>query len=133
LGAAAVLDVLPRSFSGVQGTFPFSWLFQAAGGRDSLRKLGERFVSLCLAVTLLTAASRTAAVLGYYHAPVKAWTFAYHNMMAVQHQLFTDADGRQHACDTICVGTEWYRFTSAFFLPEGVTLDFVDSSFGGAL
>jgi hypothetical protein len=131
LGAAAALDVLPRAFSGAAQAFPR--LVKAPGGRDTLRRWGEMCMSLCVAVTLLTATSRTSAVLGYYQAPIKAWTAAYHSLLDSQHLSFTDPNGGQHACASACVGTEWHRFPSAFFLPEGSTLAFVDSSFDGAL
>lgn len=34
---------------------------------------------------------------------------------------------------TICFGKEWYRFPSSFFIPEGSTPQFIQSSFRGLL
>ncbi|KAK8206022.1 Alg9-like mannosyltransferase family-domain-containing protein [Phyllosticta capitalensis] len=41
----------------------------------------------------------------------------------------------QHATagDTVCLGKEWYRFPSSFFLPKGVRAKFVKSAFNGLL
>ena len=33
----------------------------------------------------------------------------------------------------VCVGKEWYRFPSSWFLPQGYELGFVKSGFGGLL
>ncbi|KAL0257796.1 mannosyltransferase [Diplodia seriata] len=35
--------------------------------------------------------------------------------------------------DTVCLGKEWYRFPSSYFLPEGVKAKFVKSAFTGLL
>jgi alpha-1,2-mannosyltransferase len=42
---------------------------------------------------------------------------------------FTDAT----AADTVCLGKEWYRFPSSFFLPNGVHAKFIKSEFTGLL
>jgi alpha-1,2-mannosyltransferase len=35
--------------------------------------------------------------------------------------------------DTVCLGKEWYRFPSSFFLPDGVHAKFIKSEFSGLL
>lgn len=35
--------------------------------------------------------------------------------------------------DTVCIGKEWYRFPSSYFLPDGVRAKFVKSEFSGLL
>ncbi|KAH7064636.1 Alg9-like mannosyltransferase family-domain-containing protein [Macrophomina phaseolina] len=35
--------------------------------------------------------------------------------------------------DTVCLGKEWYRFPSSYFLPKGVKAKFVKSAFNGLL
>jgi alpha-1,2-mannosyltransferase len=35
--------------------------------------------------------------------------------------------------DTVCLGKEWYRFPSSFFLPDGVHAKFIKSEFAGLL
>lgn len=40
---------------------------------------------------------------------------------------------RPTSSDTICIGKEWYRFPSSYFLPDGVRAKFVKSEFDGLL
>lgn len=35
--------------------------------------------------------------------------------------------------DTVCMGKEWYRFPSSYFLPDGVRAKFIKSEFTGLL
>lgn len=35
--------------------------------------------------------------------------------------------------DTVCIGKEWYRFPSSYFLPDGVHAKFIKSAFTGLL
>jgi alpha-1,2-mannosyltransferase len=35
--------------------------------------------------------------------------------------------------DTVCLGKEWYRFPSSYFLPDGVHAKFIKSAFTGLL
>jgi alpha-1,2-mannosyltransferase len=35
--------------------------------------------------------------------------------------------------DTVCLGKEWYRFPSSYFLPQGVKAKFIKSAFNGLL
>jgi alpha-1,2-mannosyltransferase len=35
--------------------------------------------------------------------------------------------------DTVCLGKEWYRFPSSYFLPDGVRAKFIKSAFTGLL
>jgi alpha-1,2-mannosyltransferase len=35
--------------------------------------------------------------------------------------------------DTVCLGKEWYRFPSSYFLPDGVQAKFIKSEFSGLL
>lgn len=41
--------------------------------------------------------------------------------------------GFTRAGDTVCLGKEWYRFPSSYFLPDGVKAKFVQSEFKGLL
>jgi alpha-1,2-mannosyltransferase len=41
--------------------------------------------------------------------------------------------GVAHPGDTVCLGKEWYRFPSSFFLPPGVRVKFIKSEFSGLL
>ena len=42
-------------------------------------------------------------------------------------------EGLAHPGDTVCLGKEWYRFPSSYFLPDGVKAKFVKSEFSGLL
>uniref|UniRef100_H2YLZ4 Mannosyltransferase n=1 Tax=Ciona savignyi TaxID=51511 RepID=H2YLZ4_CIOSA len=60
---------------------------------------------------------------------------AYHGSMELYPKLHNIAD----RADTsekiihICMGKEWHRFPSSFFLPQNFTLDFIESEFRGQL
>ena len=41
--------------------------------------------------------------------------------------------GYQNAGGSVCLGKEWYRFPSSFFLPEKSRANFIKSDFGGLL
>jgi alpha-1,2-mannosyltransferase len=41
--------------------------------------------------------------------------------------------GIAHPGETVCLGKEWYRFPSSYFLPNGVKAKFVKSAFSGLL
>jgi alpha-1,2-mannosyltransferase len=43
------------------------------------------------------------------------------------------APGVAHGTDTVCLGKEWYRFPSSYFLPQGMHAKFVRSEFDGLL
>ena len=44
-----------------------------------------------------------------------------------------EATGMARAGDTVCLGKEWYRFPSSYFLPSGTRAKFVKSEFSGLL
>lgn len=71
---------------------------------------------LPLAVTALTSLARVLAVTTAYSAPL--------NVYAV---LPSNATGN------LCLGKEWYRFPSSYFLPNGLHAKFVRSAFDGLL
>ncbi|KAK7614694.1 Alg9-like mannosyltransferase family-domain-containing protein [Phyllosticta paracitricarpa] len=54
---------------------------------------------------------------------------AYSAPLKVYEPLWQNAS----AGDTVCLGKEWYRFPSSFFLPKGVRAKFVKSAFTGLL
>ncbi|KAJ8599306.1 hypothetical protein CTAYLR_008842 [Chrysophaeum taylorii] len=71
---------------------------------------------------VLLGAMRVAALTKYYNTPQLAiWRAA----------------GRRAAelggLSRVCVGAEWHRFTSSFFLPQNAKLEFVKSDFAGQL
>eukprot|EP00116_Pleurobrachia_bachei_P016284 sb/3476546/ len=62
--------------------------------------------------------ARIAALESYYRAPMI---------------LYKDVYKIQEPGAVICLGKEWYRFPSSFFVPEGAHARFIKSSFTGQL
>jgi alpha-1,2-mannosyltransferase len=56
---------------------------------------------------------------------------AYNAPLHVYSALETRGIGQEG--DFVCLGKEWYRFPSSFFLPDGMRAKFVRSEFGGLL
>eukprot|EP00050_Salpingoeca_kvevrii_P003186 m.217243 g.217243 ORF g.217243 m.217243 type:complete len:507 (-) comp10785_c1_seq26:958-2478(-) len=88
----------------------------------NIRPLRNVFAAVVVAVFLVFCALRTGIVWQGYTAPQHVYN-------AVS-QLDTS---EFNAPANICVGKEWYRFQSAFFLPEDGTLQFLRSEFRGQL
>ncbi|XP_029828384.2 alpha-1,2-mannosyltransferase ALG9 [Ixodes scapularis] len=94
------------------------------GSARRLERLGSsasRFLWVAfLATTTLLSISRTVALYRNFRAP-----------MEIYMELAPLAgDGR---ATTLCLGKEWYRFPSSFFLPENWQLAFLESEFRGQL
>ena len=81
------------------------------------------------AACLLTAAmgaSRVAALLTGYGAPARAY--------ALGLPVRAPGESIERDVENVCVGDEWHRFPSSFFLPlDSYRLKFLDASFDGAL
>lgn len=58
-------------------------------------------------------------------------TTAYHAPLSVYKPLHKA--GMTRSSDIVCLGKEWYRFPSHFFLPNGVQAKFIKSEFSGLL
>jgi alpha-1,2-mannosyltransferase len=87
--------------------------------RHSVRKL--IFLVLFASFAILSV-SRTSAMLVNYGAPLKVYS-EFENIPALGNKI----------PETICVGKEWYRFATHYFLPERFRLSFIKSDFGGQL
>ncbi|ORX99359.1 hypothetical protein K493DRAFT_279646 [Basidiobolus meristosporus CBS 931.73] len=87
------------------------------------------FVSVAvISVFLIISMSRVVGLYTHYHAPLDVYG------------KFYDNDFLSHAAEmhngteaNVCVGKEWYRFHSHYFLPDNYRLRFVRSSFRGLL
>lgn len=71
-----------------------------------------------------------------YSAPMYTWAQLSKAHRALQaRELSGVASGSMHGEETgphlACVGAEWHRFPSSFFLPKGVQLAFVEAGFDG--
>lgn len=71
---------------------------------------------LPLSTTALISFSRALAVTTAYSAPLEVYDAL-----------------PQNSSGNLCIGKEWYRFPSSYFLPDGVRAKFVESKFDGLL
>lgn len=98
--------------------------FGSADPRDLVSKIPPMLkllvVSLFVIGTLDLGALRIIGVMTAYSAPLKVYA-------PLQRQ------GVANPGDNVCIGKEWYRFPSTYFLPNGVKAKFVKSEFSGLL
>jgi alpha-1,2-mannosyltransferase len=76
--------------------------------------------------------SRAAGLYSYYHAPLSLYEHFYRVVIPNELAAGTPMPTYDNPID-LCVGKEWYRFPSHYFLPEGVRLRFLESDFRGQL
>lgn len=84
------------------------------------RKLKFAAVGSTLLLAFGMGLLRTAGVVTAYKAPLQI----YHDL---------EKPGVINQNDSVCLGKEWYRFPSSFFLPNGSRARFVKSEFAGLL
>jgi alpha-1,2-mannosyltransferase len=77
-------------------------------------------VSVFVLGTIDVGALRTIGIMTAYSAPLSVY--------APLQRL-----GVAYAGDNVCLGKEWYRFPSSYFLPKGVRAKFIKSEFSGLL
>ena len=77
-------------------------------------------VTFCVILTIDAGLLRTIGAVTAYRAPLQVYR-------ALE---VPDVVGPS---DTVCIGKEWYRFPSSYFLPNGAHAKFVKSEFGGLL
>ncbi|KAJ4456550.1 hypothetical protein; 2-mannosyltransferase ALG9 [Paratrimastix pyriformis] len=118
-----------------------------APARPSARRLRQQratakaaLLTILLAAAIVSA-SRALALYRGYHAPLQVWAeLADHVLVPFRAHLQQAAPAAAAAAATaapevrVCVGKEWYRFPSSFFLPSpSDRLVFVRSGFTGLL
>ncbi|CAN7992185.1 unnamed protein product [Ixodes hexagonus] len=105
------------------------YLVTAGGPARRLDQLGSsasRFLWVgFLAITTLLSVSRTVALYRHFRAPMETY-------MELAPLAGNDT-GSQTTPAVVCVGKEWYRFPSSFFLPDNWQLAFLESEFRGQL
>ncbi|KAF5120140.1 hypothetical protein DV452_001250 [Geotrichum candidum] len=88
--------------------------------------IGKIVVAAVLMVYAALSVMRTSALISYYGAPMKV----YDKVHELTPQVPT-ADGGKYS--NVCVGREWYRFPSSYFLRDDQRLKFIASGFDGLL
>lgn len=83
-------------------------------------KLKMLSVVFFLLATTAISQLRTVGMVTAYSAPLKVYAPLLQS-------------GKVRAGDTVCLGKEWYRFPSSYFLPDGVKAKFIRSEFRGLL
>jgi alpha-1,2-mannosyltransferase len=84
------------------------------------RQLKLATVRIFVAGTVALGALRTIGLLTAYSAPLSIYTPLHDQGIAT-------------AGDNVCLGKEWYRFPSSYFLPDQVRAKFIKSEFSGLL
>ena len=119
---------------------------RAAVGMAAKLGHGSRLVlAAAVAAVAVVSASRVCALIFYYDAPLLAYEEVGKRVLGLSSNPFSTA-GVQEAgsgsnpfvSQSVCVGKEWYRFPSHFFLPSSASggslqLQFLPSSFTGLL
>ncbi|KAJ3185925.1 mannosyltransferase [Gaertneriomyces sp. JEL0708] len=90
------------------------------------QRLRKAVVYTFFGLFLSTSLSRTVALTAYYGAPMQVY-------QALSDHLSTTEHPEVLVATNLCVGKEWYRFPSHYFLPTGVRLRFLQSGFTGLL
>lgn len=86
-----------------------------------------RWISITvLAVYVILSMSRVFALFQGYHAPLEI----YPSLLRVSEDL---GETTRENSVRVCVGKEWYRYPSSFFLPANFSMNFVKSDFRGQL
>ena len=98
-------------------------LTSSPNNRNDKNKTKQGFVAAALIPIVLVSMSRSAALVANYSAPLKTYAHLHDVVIAANHDTLV----------TVCVGGEWYRYPSSFYLPTNSYLGFLKSSFGGQL
>ncbi|CAB5362776.1 unnamed protein product [Rhizophagus irregularis] len=97
--------------------------------RYCMKSLTAAIIIFCGAISL----ARVSALYVHYSAPMTIFKHFYYE------EIPSQIAARQLQVDLInnpinlCIGKEWYRFPSHYFLPDGVRLRFLKSDFNGQL
>lgn len=121
LGAALAFSAAPRIVSDLISNC-IGKPQQAA--RDAMRRATSIATACVVGVSCALMVSRSVAQVRYYGAPAQAWQVIAGLDAASLTQ--TAAGDVTDAPVRACVGAEWHRFSSSFFLPAGVELAFVE-------
>ncbi|KAK9331945.1 Alg9-like mannosyltransferase family-domain-containing protein [Lipomyces starkeyi] len=118
LNAAIVFDSFVAIYKAVLGKFGFS--------QSVIADWTSWTQTLLLLVAIVLWYSRILALHSFYYAPLEVYGGLFN---------VTTVSGTAASSDllNVCVGREWYRFPSSYFLPENMRLKFIKSDFDGML
>jgi len=95
--------------------------------RARATKALQRVTSLALVLIVLLSVSRILALVHFYNAPIVVFS-------SMQTLPATGAFSEPSTPQMVCIGSEWFRFPSSFFLPSpNFRLGFLPSEFKGLL
>lgn len=121
LGAALGVAAAPRIVSDM--------VIHSSGqaSRDAVRRMVSIAAACVISLSCVMTTSRSIAVVQFYGAPTQAWQV----VSKLQPAALPAAGPRETL--RACVGAEWHRYSSSFFLPTGVELAFVEFGDTGML
>lgn len=127
--------LLPRFSTDIAQAF-FGKVRSSAVWRSSLHKMVALGVLASILASSALSTSRICGMLLNYSAPMHTWAQLPKALRALQARALSAGTGGGHGEEVVhlaCVGAEWHRFPSSFFLPKGVELAFVEAGFDGVL
>ncbi|XP_071950209.1 alpha-1,2-mannosyltransferase ALG9-like [Antedon mediterranea] len=105
----------------------YHWIFSRY--KPQHYTISSNWIAISIAVIFsLTSLSRSAALFYGYHAPLDIYPSLHRT--ADNPKVHTLHANKQV---NVCIGKEWYRFPSNFFMPENWELQFIESDFKGQL
>lgn len=137
LAAGLTLSLLPRVITDLAQAM-FRKVRSSSGQRISLRNTAGLTVLVSILASSVLSTSRICGILMNYSAPMYTWAQLHkaHRSRYAMDQATWAYEGEHSqtpGTQLACVGAEWHRFPSSFFLPEGVELAFVEAGFDGVL
>ncbi|KXS13524.1 glycosyltransferase family 22 protein [Gonapodya prolifera JEL478] len=110
-------------------------VLRAVGSSKPMRRLAPLFslsVPALLVVFSVASLSRSVALHLHYAAPLSVYA-QLHDILAERISHLGTERANTTTALVVCVGKEWYRFPSHYFVPDGAQLAFLRSGFRGLL
>ncbi|KAG0238527.1 mannosyltransferase [Actinomortierella wolfii] len=117
--------------------------YPTSKNRVTIHKYATGLVWIVLVASAGVSLARIVALYQHYSAPIPVYRKAYelvkvpepgaHTTTPTATAAMTSLQTPKHNAVRVCVGKEWYRFPSHYFLPEGAKLGFIKSRFDGLL
>jgi len=96
----------------------------SSSSRGGKRQIQKWLRATALIVCAMFSSLRMLALFHFYSAPVQLYT-------ALNEEILSSSSSTRST--NVCVGGDWHRFPSSFFLPKGSNLAFLPSDFKGQL